>query len=169
MRRSLLIATLSALLVVAAAGPASAQKAPKPISVTVVGKLVDYACYQVFGEDQTRAVELAACQEKGAAKNDRLALITPTGTYFAGGTFADKNNEKLRLYLNRMISVTGIVTEVDAAAVLAVPEPAGDTRRNPVRTGEINHDTTRRGNYREGDPRTGIILFLEPTTATLVE
>lgn len=143
----------------------------KPAKMTVTGRLVDYRCLLLFGADATPGSKYSECVFNGVPKGDRVALVTPTGVvYFLTGTFTQAGNGQIKRYIDATVAVTGTVSQLDAAAVLAAAEPiATDTRRNPVRTGEVKEITTIRGDYREGDPKQLWWFFMDATAASVVK
>ena len=192
MRRSLLISVLGAAIVMAGAARADAQPAGtvetiltadllqpgsltqtllKPARMTITGRIVDYRCLVLYGADPTPGSKYSDCVFNGVPKGDRIAVVTSTGeVYFVIGTFTQAGNGKIKHYIDATLAVTGTVSQVDMAAVLAPVEAAvTDTRRNPIRIGEVNEDTTRRGDYREGDPKQRWWFFIDATAATMVK
>jgi hypothetical protein len=143
----------------------------KPSKMTVTGRLVDYRCLLLFGADATPGSKYSDCVFNGVPKGDRVALVTSTGVvYFLTGTYTQAGNGQIKRYIDATVSVSGIVSQVDAAATLAPAEATPtDTRRNPVRTGEVKEETTRRGDYREGDPKKLWWFFMDATSASVVK
>jgi hypothetical protein len=179
MQRSWLIPATIVLMIAAGFRPAHAQVLVPPdptpdllanlandvpTPVTVTGRLVDHACFSHVGGDPARAADLTKCQEGSARKGARLAIVSPAGTFFIAGSWADNNNKRLLPLLDHTVVATGLVTQIDVAARDAVPDPPVDKRRNPKHDGETKKETTRRGDYREGDPRAGVALFIDAAT-----
>jgi hypothetical protein len=182
MRRFSFVLVVTALLIAGSAAPARAQELTQelnqqlsggtleqqlsggqPVFPAATGKLVDVACYTLIGA--SRVEELQKCQETSAAKGQRLAILTAFGLYYLKGPFTENGNKALLPLLDHPVQAFGTVTLQDAALVLApAPDPAGDTRRKPNRTGEVKFDKTRRNDYREGDPRTGMMNVIELTS-----
>jgi hypothetical protein len=185
MRRPLLVSVLGAAIVIAGAARADAQLLTsdllqpgsltqtllKPVKMTITGRIVDYRCLVLYGADPTPESKYSDCVYNGVPKGDRIAVVTSTGeVYFVIGTFTQAGNGKIKHYIDATLAVTGTVSQVDMAAVLApVEATVTDTRRNPTRTGEVNEDTTRRGDYREGDPKQRWWFFIDATSASMVK
>jgi hypothetical protein len=173
MRRFSFVLAVTALLIAGSAAPTRAQELlssqttleqsmSAPLLPSVTGKLIDVACYTLIGA--SREEELAKCQETSAIKGERLAILSAFGMYYIKGSFTENGNKLLLPLLNHPVTAYGTITTQDAALVLAVTEPPGDTRRKPNRTGEVNMDKTRRNDFREGDPRSGMMNVIEITS-----
>lgn len=187
MRRSWLTSVLSAAIVMAVAARADAQTNTintellqpgsltqtmlKPANMTITGQLVDYRCLMLFGHDPMKGSKYSNCVFNGVPKGDRVALVTSTGViYFLKGTYTQAGNGLIKRYIDAIVNVKGLVSQVDAAAVLAPVEPtATDTRRNPSGLGEVIEETTRRGDYREGDPKELWWFFIDATSASVAK
>jgi hypothetical protein len=143
----------------------------KPAKMTITGRLVDHRCLLLFGADATPGSKYSDCVFNGVPKGDRVALVTSTGVvYFLTGTYTQAGNGQIKRYIDATVAVTGTVSQLNAAAALATPDPpATDIRRNPVRTGEVKETTTRLGDYREGDPKELWWFFLDATSASIVK
>lgn len=162
--------TLGADLKLAPGSPT--QTLPKPVTMTLTGKVIDYRCYMLFKHDPTPGSKYSNCTFRGVPKGDRIALITPTGTvYFLRGNFTQAGNGRIKRYIDADVTVTGLVGQMNAETFLAAPpDPAAvDTRRNPTRTGEVNADKTTRNDYHEGDPTTLWWFWIEPTSVPTVK
>jgi hypothetical protein len=137
----------------------------KPVSMTLTGQLIDYRCYMLFGYDAEPGSKYAKCTLRGVPKGDRIALITANKTvYFVRGGYTQAGNAQIKRYIDAIVRVTGTVGQVDAQAYfwLADPPPTNDTRRNPTKGDEVSEDTTKRGDYREGDPKELWWFWIEP-------
>ena len=165
MRHSVLIPAVIAAVVLGAAGPAAAQGPPQTPTVTLVGTLVDSACYAALGS-QAAGAGHAQCAISCAQRGGRLALVTPLGVVFmVTGALTQQNNATLIPLINQSVVLTGTVSTVSIQALLAVAA-AGDGRR-PTGTegGVIRKSIIRLGDFREGDVKGGLELTIEAISA----
>ena len=163
MRQSMLIPAVMAAVVLCAGVPAAAQIVTPP--VTLVGTLVDSACYAA---SKATGAGHAQCAISCAQRGGRLALVTPLGLVFmVTGALTQDNNAKLIPLMNRSVVLTGTVSAVLIQAVLPVT-PAGDGRR-PTGTegGVVATSVIRVGDFREGDVKWGVETTIEAVTAVV--
>jgi len=161
MRHSVLIPAVLAAVVLGAAVPAAAQFVTP--TVTLVGTLVDSACYAA---SKATGAGHAQCAISCAQRGGRLALVTPLGLVFmVTGALTQQNNATLIPLINQSVVLTGTVSTVSIQALLAVAA-AGDGRR-PTGTegGVIGKSIIRLGDFREGDVKGGLELTIEAISA----
>jgi hypothetical protein len=151
-----------------AATPAAAQKAVK---TTITGLLVDYRCYGLYPHDAAVDSAYSKCTLGGVPKGDRVAVITALGeVYFLKGNFTKYGNATIKQYIGATVTVSGNLTQVDAAAEIDTLEAtATDTRRNPAPSEQVKNRKIRKGDYHEGDPRVGLMLVVDVTSASVVQ
>jgi type 1 fimbria pilin len=166
MRHSVLIPAVMAAFVLGAAGPAAAQ-GPPPLTATLVGTLVDSACYAALGSKAAGA-DHARCAISCAQRGGRVALVTLTGAVFmVTGALTQENNAKLIPLMNQSVVLTGTVIAVSIEAVSAVAD-AGDGRRpTGIDGGIIGKSVIRVGDFREGDVKGGVEMTIDAITAAL--
>jgi hypothetical protein len=163
MRRSWLIPAVTAVLFVAGSAPARAGQAKPPDYA--VGVLVNHPCYLIFGAPTpNNQAELDKCSIPGAQRGDRLAVLNSTGLFLVKGPLTQNDNAKLIPLINKPIRLNGVVTTQDLTVVAPVVETETDTRRMPLRTSPVIPDFGRKGDFREGDPKTGTVRFIEATS-----
>jgi hypothetical protein len=167
MRHSALMRAVMAAAVLGAAVPAAAQVATQALAptATLVGTLVDSACYARNATVATGA-DHAKCAITCAQKGGRLALVTTAGAaYMVTGALTQDNNAKLIPLMNRSVVLTGTLSAVSIQAVLAVPA-AGDGRR-PTGTegGVVAKSVIRVGDFREGDVKGGVQMTIDAISA----
>ena len=156
MRRPWLIPAVIALIVAGSAAPARADD-------TIIGKLVDVACYHALGGENAPEGALQKCSLDGAQKGQRLALINKKGNvYLVTGPLTENNNKKLLPLIGLQISLTGVLGQINT---LPPVEPEPDTRRTPRRDNAIIAKQSRKADHREGDPRMGTATTISATSA----
>jgi hypothetical protein len=181
MRRSVLIPAVMAAVVLGAAG------SPMAAADSLVGELVDSACYATRGM-KAKGANHAQCALACAQKGHRLALVTVTGdVYMVTGALTEDNNAKLIPLMSRTVVVTGSVGEVrvqdgivqDSSVsginVLestllesdAKGDGSGDGRRPTASKGGVVTKTVRKGDFREGDVKEGVVKIIEAISVEL--
>ena len=161
MRHSVVILAVMATVGLGAAVPAAAD--------TLVGVLVDNACYAALGSNATGS-DHTKCAISCAQKGGRLALVTATGiVYVVTGPLAQNYNAKLIALVNQQVSVVGTVgTRILTSAVPTLSTSKDDARRpTGEQDGVVSGATVRKGDYREGDVAMVTENTIEPTSVAL--
>ena len=117
--RTVAVALVSGLIVVALAAPAFAK------TETLTGVLVDSSCYAKDKANSANAHPNMSqtCAQDCAKKGLAVALVTPEGkVYMVTGDVAANTNAKLVPHMSHVMELTGDVTEVGGKTTIAATD-----------------------------------------------
>lgn len=153
MRRFGLRLAVMAAVVFSAGGPATA--------VDLTGQIVDYACYVRRGQEKGSGGLHANCAKACAQKGHRLAFVTLTGeAYLLVGVTTLYNNVLLLPLMNRQLVMSNVTVTQKTMTAETSEVVATDGRRGGSDPGVIEW-FLRLGDFREGDPRQGVVNTID--------